>query len=784
MVMSLTATVVAADFTVGDFTYTPGTGSLSGNATIIQYTGGATVVIPDEVTDETTGKTYKVTLIKDKNVFGGNTEITSVKLGANLTALTTNAFDGCTSLETVDTSGCTALTAIRNMAFQNCTSLTSFVVPANVVTIYAGCFNGCSNLKDVSFAGNSWICNSSSSTSTVFQNCVALESIELPESVTVLPNSMFNGCSSLTSVKLSSAMTEIGSSAFASCTSLKEIDLTGTKITTIGGYAFSGASSLETIKLPSTVNSILKDAFKGTAIKSVISSDTPVEGGINMPLLSTTISVVFQNCMNLVNVDLYDSNITTIANGAFNGSVAVETFKFPKNLNLAQYASTSTNSNSLLFNGMAALREVMLPDAQEVEIPTSLFRGLSALETVIMPEGAKVTAIGNNAFNGCTKFNPDSFITENLVSVGVSGLRGTAITKFTYTSSLETLGSNSLQDCKNLVSVEAEEGCKVPAVENYTFSGCSSLESISLPESIKELKTLCFNACPALVNLDMGATQLVTTAASGFSYANMLNGSSNLESVLLPATLEEIADNTFTRQTSLTSIELPASLKTIGNSAFYGCSLLETVNFPDNLVTIGNLAFSGCKMTNAIFPIGLESIGDKAFQSVPLEGSLTIPGTVRTIGSSAFSGNKLSTIVIYAPEVENENTRSEVESISIGDQAFYSTVANLESVYTNYTTPPTINANVFYMVGNTPQTGQYKANLYVPTPELYKVATGWENFGETHIATGVGEVMTDAGEAFEVYNLQGVRVTKTTDRKLSDLPQGIYIVNGKKVVKK
>ena len=44
--------------------------------------------------------------------------------------------------------------------------------------------------------------------------------------------------------------------------------------------------------------------------------------------------------------------------------------------------------------------------------------------------------------------------------------------------------------------------------------------------------------------------------------------------------------------------------------------------------------------------------------------------------------------------------------------------------------------------------------------------------------------MTDAGEAFEVYNLQGVRVTKTTDRKLSDLPQGIYIVNGKKVVKK
>ena len=254
----------------------------------------------------------------------------------------------------------------------------------------------------------------------------------------------------------------------------------------------------------------------------------------------------------------------------------------------------------------------------------------------------------------------------------------------------------------------------------------------------------------------------------------------------LPEALEEIGAQTFTAQKSLISIELPASLKTIGDNAFSSCDLLETVNFPENLVTIGNTAFMGCKkISNVDFPNGLESIGSNAFKNVPLEDTLTIPETVRTIGSSAFNGNNLSTIVICAPEDANENTRAADATISIGSQAFYSSVSpsRLESVYLFYTTPPEITADVFYKSANQSQIDQYKAKLYVPTPELYKAAPGWENFGDNNIITGVGDVETDAEQVFDVYNLQGVRIAKTTDRNLSNLPQGIYIVNGKKVVK-
>ena len=488
-VMSLTATVTAQDFTVGDFTYSlikSGYTDEVGGLKIIGYNGGTDVVIPDEVTNPDDSESRKVVRI-DTKIFKGNTTITSVKLSANIIRIEANTFEGCTSLVMVDTKGCTALKELKNRAFQNCTSLISFEFPENVNNIGTMCFDGCSKLNNVTFAGNSW--TGSTSTSDQFSNCTSLESIVLPESVINLPNSIFKGCTSLSLVKFPSGLEAVGSYACASCSSLKEIDLTNTKLATIGAGAFKDASSLETIKLPTAVTLISGDAFNGTAVKSVISSDSPVEGGVNIPLVITNLNTSFKNCSKLMNVDLYNSNITTIANSAFSGSTAIETFKFPKNLNLDQYASTSTNSNSPLFYGITALREVTLPDNPEVNIPTSLFRGAISLESVVMPEGAKVIPIGNNAFNGCAKFNPDSYITNDLVSIGNLGLYGTAISKFTYTSSLTTLGSSALSNCAQLISVDSEEGCTVPAVEATTFNKCSNLKSIILPHSIKEVKS-------------------------------------------------------------------------------------------------------------------------------------------------------------------------------------------------------------------------------------------------------------------------------------------------------
>ena len=77
----------------------------------------------------------------------------------------------------------------------------------------------------------------------VFENCRTLESIQLPNSFTMIPQSFFNGCSSLKSINLPEGITYIASNAFTDCSSLLEITLP----TTIEGVdsPFGGCTGLK-----------------------------------------------------------------------------------------------------------------------------------------------------------------------------------------------------------------------------------------------------------------------------------------------------------------------------------------------------------------------------------------------------------------------------------------------------------------------------------------------------------------------------------------------------------
>ena len=77
--------------------------------------------------------------------------------------------------------------------------------------------------------------------------------------------------------------------------------------------------------------------------------------------------------------------------------------------------------------------------------------------------------------------------------------------------------------------------------------------------------------------------------------------------------------------------------------------------------------------------------------------------------------------------------------------------------------------------------------LYVPevSVDAYKAAPVWKEFKNIlpiKSSTGIQTIMMDNGEGFDVYSLSGQKVkSKTTS--LDGLPRGIYIINGKKVMK-
>jgi hypothetical protein len=171
-----------------------------------------------------------------------------------------------------------------------------------------------------------------------------------------------------------------------------------------------------------------------------------------------------------------------------------------------------------------------------------------------------------------------------------------------------------------------------------------------------------------------------------------------------------------------TTLTLLDTTRGIGGSAFSGRSGLTSITIPNSVTSIGEYAFEYCS--------GLTSI--------------TIPNSVTSIGSRAFEG------CLY-----------------------------LNKVTCRATTPPNLGSHVFWnnILSNSEL---FNCELYVPKGcvDAYKAADQWKDFGmirEEDESTPVQPIINRCGNG-TYYNLNGQRVTKPT--------KGLYIVDGKKVVKR
>ncbi|MCQ2288756.1 MAG: leucine-rich repeat domain-containing protein [Muribaculaceae bacterium] len=96
------------------------------------------------------------------------------------------------------------------------------------------------------------------------------------------------------------------------------------------------------------------------------------------------------------------------------------------------------------------------------------------------------------------------------------------------------------------------------------FSGCSKLTSVTIPNSVTEIRQEAFSKCKSLT------------------------------SVTIPNSVTKIEQGTFSRCTALTSVTIPNSVTEIGQEAFSRCTALTSVTIPKNVETIGVGAFDYC----------------------------------------------------------------------------------------------------------------------------------------------------------------------------------------------
>ena len=126
------------------------------------------------------------------------------------------------------------------------------------------------------------------------------------------------------------------------------------------------------------------------------------------------------------------------------------------------------------------------------------------------------------------------------------------------------------------------------------------------------------------------------------------DGCTSLTSVTIPDSVTSIGDNAFQDCTSLTSVTIPDSVTSIGDNAFQDCTSLTSVTISDSVTSIGDRVFQRCtSLTNVMIPDGVTSIGECAFDGCTELSSVTVPDSVVRIGNWAFDDcSSLSQITI------------------------------------------------------------------------------------------------------------------------------------------
>ena len=126
--------------------------------------------------------------------------------------------------------------------------------------------------------------------------------------------------------------------------------------------------------------------------------------------------------------------------------------------------------------------------------------------TSVIPTDGSVTSIGNSAFSGCTGLTSIT-IPNSVTSIGSSVFYNTAYynNKSNWVDGVLYIG-NYLIKAKNLFSGNYTIKPGTKYIAPYAFSGCKSLTSVTIPNSVTNINRYAFNNCTDLTSITFNGT--------------------------------------------------------------------------------------------------------------------------------------------------------------------------------------------------------------------------------------------------------------------------------------
>ena len=265
---------------------------------------------------------------------------------------------------------------------------------------------------------------------------------------------------------------------------------------------------------------------------------------------------------------------------------------FGMGLNLSQAEAKQYTENDIVYsitNGQATVTKCVSKE-KKVAIPSEV-------------NGYVVSKIGNSAFSR-SKYQEISIPESVTVIENWAFSDCDSLLSMTLPDHLESLGNYAFYGCAKLKTVNLSQNLtKIPS---YAFYQCISLKTVTLPDELEKIEDGAFEKCYKLSGVTLGED------------------------------LTEIGDRAFKKNYKLVSVKIPSGVKSVGRQAFYDCRGLKRAVFQGADTSVSDGLFQKCTaLTKVVLPKKIKTIPEKFFAESGLK-SFKLPGKVTIVKAGAF----------------------------------------------------------------------------------------------------------------------------------------------------
>ena len=554
-------------------------------------------------------------------------------------------------------------------------------------------------------------------TSDILSDIVTVPSIINGKVVSGLGNNLFANNNLITGIVLPVTIKQIEKDVFSECQKLKAIVFEG-NAPNIDVNAFGSKIS---ICYPYNDNTWNNDIIKkyGNEVKWMPYEISDIDKNI-LWILSNTGDLSVYGCgdmpayssdnypswymyrKQIISVEVCDG-ITSIL-GAFYRCENMKEIDFPEsiiNIGNQSFARCYSLKNVIIPNKVQNIGSYVFEDCEKLEgivnIPASveyigrgIFEGCSFIEEITVDENNKhYRSIDGGLYNiNCTELlawaggkEGVARVADTVKVIGASSFSGcTKLTEISLPESIETIENEAFYNCKNIISMKLPD--KVKSIDELTFGECSKLEKVYIPNGVTSIGGGAFWACSNIEEIILpenlkSVGNAVFYECTSLKMCNVPEGTEiigreaflhchSLENIYLPETITEIGESAFGTCLSLNEMVIPSKVTQIHYGTFSGCDNLKKIKIKGQIEDIGDYAFSGCfSLIDIKLPSGVKNIGKEAFFQCKNIVSMVMPDNLTTVGENALYGCSNLSYIFFMGDFPD-----------IGNNAFYEVVAD------------------------------------------------------------------------------------------------------------